>query len=61
MAFFDTTRPAAAGINLSDRAFGLFRGLRAWNARRSTRAALSRLSDRELDDIGLVRGDIDNL
>jgi uncharacterized protein YjiS (DUF1127 family) len=31
----------------------------AWNERRATRNALSQLSDRELDDIGLTRGDID--
>lgn len=30
-----------------------------WNERRITRNALSRLSDRELEDIGLTRGDID--
>ena len=30
-----------------------------WNAGRVTRKALSRLSNRELDDIGLCRGDID--
>lgn len=33
----------------------------AWNDARSTRNALSKLSDRELEDIGLCRGDIDAL
>ena len=33
----------------------------AWNDARVTRNALSRLSDRELDDIGLTRGDIDSI
>ena len=32
-----------------------------WNSARITRKALSRLSNRELDDIGLCRGDIDLL
>lgn len=32
-----------------------------WNETRVTRNALSRLSDRELDDIGLCRADIGNL
>ncbi len=32
-----------------------------WNDARVTRNALSGLSDRQLDDIGLVRGDIDAL
>ncbi len=31
----------------------------AWNDARKTRKALSALTDRELDDIGLSRGDID--
>lgn len=33
----------------------------AWNDARVTRKALSALTDRELDDIGLVRGDIEEL
>ena len=33
----------------------------AWNDARSTRSALSKLSDRELDDIGLCRGDIETI
>lgn len=32
-----------------------------WNDARVTRNALGKLSDRELDDIGLSRGDIDRL
>ena len=35
-----------------------FSMLSAWNDARVTRRELSRLSDRELDDIGLCRGDI---
>jgi uncharacterized protein YjiS (DUF1127 family) len=33
----------------------------AWNDARVTRKALSKLSDRELDDIGLCRGDIEDI
>jgi len=33
----------------------------AWNDARATRNALSQLSDRELDDIGLCRGDIEQV
>jgi uncharacterized protein YjiS (DUF1127 family) len=33
----------------------------AWNDRRITRKALSRLSDRELEDIGLSRADIETI
>jgi uncharacterized protein YjiS (DUF1127 family) len=35
--------------------------LAAWNDARVTRNALSRLSDRELEDIGLNRGDIEEI
>ncbi|MEZ5911484.1 MAG: DUF1127 domain-containing protein [Paracoccaceae bacterium] len=57
MAVFEITRPTTGT------AFGglrsIFAALAAWNDARVTRNALSRLSDRELDDIGLCRGDID--
>ncbi len=33
--------------------------LTAWNSARITRKSLNRLSNRELDDIGLCRGDIE--
>ena len=33
--------------------------LQAWNSARITRKSLNRLSNRELDDIGLCRGDIE--
>ena len=33
----------------------------AWNQARRTRAALQKLSDYELDDIGLCRADIDTI
>ena len=35
--------------------------IRSWNDARMTRNALSQLSTRELEDIGLVRGDIDKI
>lgn len=35
--------------------------LTSWNDSRVTRNSLSRLSDHELDDIGLCRGDIDRV
>ena len=39
----------------------IFAALAAWNDARVTKNALSRLTDRELDDIGLCRGDIDRI
>lgn len=63
MAAVETTRPAPYGaittyrtMNVVTNAFGSFA---AWNDARVTRKALNRLSDRELDDIGLCRGDIE--
>jgi len=56
MANIETYRPTAA-----DTGFGLsvlFTKIVGWNNRRATFNALSKLTDRELDDIGLNRGDI---
>jgi uncharacterized protein YjiS (DUF1127 family) len=39
----------------------LVSGLISWNDARVTRGSLARLTDRELDDIGLCRGDIDEV
>lgn len=35
--------------------------IKLWNANRATRTALLKLTDRELADIGFVRGDVDLL
>jgi uncharacterized protein YjiS (DUF1127 family) len=64
MAAFDTSRPFAAAGSASR--FGAFfvnivSAVAAWNDARLTRNSLAQLSDRELDDIGLVRGDIDDV
>lgn len=63
MAAFDTTRTNYDSLTLAGRIGStltmLVGGVSAWNDARLTRNALNRLSDRELDDIGLVRGDID--
>ncbi len=63
MAAFDTTRPAYGSSSAVSSFFGFFSGIvasvAAWNDARVTRNALSALSDRELEDIGLIRGDID--
>ena len=58
MALFETHRsPVAVPSN------GLFTALFSWVAdwseRRATKAALMSLSDRELDDIGLTRGEVE--
>jgi uncharacterized protein YjiS (DUF1127 family) len=57
MAVYEAHRPAAGSMS---GIFGLFvSAFAGWNDARVTRAALSKLSDRELDDIGQSRGDID--
>lgn len=61
MAAFDTTRPATgffAGRTSSVFA-STFAAIAAWNDARVTRNTLSKLTERELDDIGLTYGDID--
>lgn len=61
MATFETSRPAQGlfGGRLSNLVVSLVAAVAAWNDARVTRNALSKLSDRELDDIGLCRGDIE--
>ena len=63
MAAVETTRPAPYGAITTYRAINALSNavmaLRAWNDARVTRNALAKLSDRELDDIGLCRGDVD--
>lgn len=65
MAATETTRPAPFGaittyrfVQLADAAIVAFNG---WNDARMTRKALGKLSNRELDDIGLCRGDIETI
>ena len=63
MAATQTTRPAPFGAITTYRAINgvssMLVALAAWNDARVTRKALNKLSDRELDDIGLCRGDIE--
>ena len=65
MAAIETSRPAPFGAITTYRAVngvgGIVAAFKAWNDARVTRKALSKLSDRELDDIGLCRGDIEML
>ena len=65
MAAYQTSRVAPKGV-LSTLVAGaglqsLLGAFLAWNDARVTRKALGRLSDRELDDIGLCRGDVEML
>ena len=56
MSTVSTNRAATGGSSIFATAIA---AIAQWNDARITRKALSQLSDRELDDIGLCRGDID--
>lgn len=58
MSAFETTR-LNTGFSLLNLVSTLVASIASWNDARVTRNALSKLSDRELDDIGLCRGDIE--
>ena len=61
MAAFDTTRPSAglSAGRISSLFVSAFAAVAAWNDARITRKSLSKLTARELEDIGLTVGDID--
>ena len=65
MAAIDFSRAANGSATVANR-FGTFistfiGAVVAWNDARVTRKTLSALSDRELEDIGLSRGDIEDV
>ncbi|WP_170416764.1 DUF1127 domain-containing protein [Ruegeria atlantica] len=63
MAALDTTRTTTGSFGLVGRIGAHFtsvvNAVVEWNDARVTRNTLSGLTDRELEDIGLCRGDID--
>ncbi|WP_299841801.1 DUF1127 domain-containing protein [uncultured Roseovarius sp.] len=61
MAVIDTTRSHAATGFIGHTVAKIGAAVTAWFEARATRRALSQLSDRELDDIGLSRSDIDRI
>jgi uncharacterized protein YjiS (DUF1127 family) len=63
MAAFDTPRPVAAlnAGRFSNIFANLMGTLATWNDARITRKALSHLSARELEDIGLTYADLDTI
>ena len=65
MAAFDTTLTTSGTAIFASRAVAFVSDLglsvSAWNDARVTRNALTDLSDRELADIGLARGEIDSI
>ncbi|WP_372571261.1 DUF1127 domain-containing protein [Ruegeria jejuensis] len=65
MAALDTTRTTFGSFGLVGRIGATIAAWATaiidWNDARITRNALAGLSDRELDDIGMCRGDIDDV
>lgn len=65
MATFDTSRTTYGSATATSRFLGKISGVVAsviaWNDARVTRNALASLSNRELEDIGLSRSDIDTV
>lgn len=65
MALIDAIRPIGIGDTISSRisraSYVAVNAIVDWNDARITRKSLSRLTTRELDDIGLTRGDIDQI
>ena len=65
MALANHTRPAPFGAitisNIVHFAENAITAVSDWNTRRKTAAILGKLTDRELDDIGLSRGALDDL
>lgn len=63
MAAYETSRAAPFGaitvFRMVQTVTNAVEAMKAWNSARITRNSLSRLSNRELDDIGLCRGDIE--
>lgn len=60
MAVFETSRTLDQGVRSVNFFATLIASFMTWNDSRLTRNALSSLTARELEDIGLHRGDIAN-
>ncbi len=60
MTAYSTNR-AAASVGVVSTLTSMIAAVSDWNDARVTRKALGKLTDRELDDIGLCRGDIDDI
>ena len=63
MSAFTTSTPVAvfSAGRITKMAATLFGAIASWNDARITRQSLSKLSARELEDIGLSFGDIDTI
>lgn len=60
MAVYDTTRPVSNN-GLAHLFANAVAAVKSWNSARVTHKALSNLTDRELEDIGLTRSQINQV
>ena len=56
-----TNRTFGAGLNWAKFIASFVGRIAAWHDANVTKRALNKLSDRDLEDLGLVRGDIDRV
>ena len=61
MSTIETNRSATAAGGVGNVVAQIVSLFASWRETRVTRRELGRLSDRELDDIGLCRGDIERI
>ncbi len=61
MAVFEMPRQPYTGAPRRGGFSAIVGAIVAWNDARVTRKALSALTDRELNDLGLLRGDIEEI
>ena len=65
MALFDASRPVVATTGFGARLQNIMARIAGfaieWNEQRITRGQLAKLSDHQLEDLGLTRGDIETL
>lgn len=59
VASFDAPMGARAAFRFVQAADAIRQDANAWRLQRKTVSALNKLSTRELDDLGIVRGDIE--
>lgn len=63
MAVYETSRSLNEGVRVDAQGLisSVISAVISWNDRRITRKALSNLTARELQDIGLTEGDLDKI
>lgn len=61
VASYDAPMGSRAAFRFVQAADNFRQDIKAWRLQRQTVSALNKLSTRELDDLGIVRGDIETI